>query len=317
MSNAVLKLTKHEINEIQKAYQPYIQPKTPQGGLFVAKVNGCTITAYNSGKILFQGPSAEQEASKWGASIDKSKNTIEKKARKKHAHLPPENVSSLSLIGSDEVGTGDFFGPITVVAAYVSKENLSLVKEYGVKDSKLLKDPQIIEIAKQLVQTIPYSLMVLPNPKYNALQSKGMSQGKMKAMLHEQAISKVMAKIADPSEVDGILIDQFCEPDVYFRHTKKSPNQKPRIYFETKAEELHLSVAAASIIARYAFLKKMDELSEIAGVTIPKGAGPIVDEAAAKIVMRHNVDFLKEISKSHFANTQKALKLVNQKRKKQ
>ncbi|MGM7702274.1 ribonuclease HIII [Pseudalkalibacillus sp. Hm43] len=315
MANAVLKLSKTKIDEIQNAYEPYIQPKVPQGGLFVAKVNGCTVTAYKSGKILFQGPAAEEEASRWG-SIEKDSKPSSDKKRKKHAYLPPENVSSMSLIGSDEVGTGDFFGPITVVAAFVSKENMALVKELGVKDSKMMKDPQIIEIAKSLIQTIPYSLMVLPNPKYNELQAKGLSQGKMKAMLHQQAIRKVFDKISDTEDVEGVLIDQFCEPEVFFRHTNQQPGDNLPFFFETKAEELHLAVAAASIIARYAFLKKMDELSEHAGVTIPKGAGPLVDEAAAKIVMRKSSDFLKSISKSHFANTQKAMKLVNQKRKK-
>lgn len=316
MANAVLKLNKSEIEKIQKAYQPYIQPKVPQGGLFVAKINGCTITAYKSGKVLFQGPAAEEESSRWNSGDNAvNKPSTEAKKRKKHAFLPPADVSSMSLIGSDEVGTGDFFGPITVVAAYVSKENLPLVKELGVKDSKMLKDPQIIEIAKNLIPTIPYSLMVLPNPKYNELQAKGMSQGKLKAMLHHQAIGKVLAKLEDPEKVEGVLIDQFCEPAIYFRHTNSQPSKQPPFFFETKAEELHLSVAAASIIARYAFLKKMDELSEQAGITIPKGAGPHVDEAAAKIVMKNNVQFLNDISKSHFANTQKALKLVNQKRK--
>ncbi|WP_221566346.1 ribonuclease HIII [Alkalihalobacillus sp. TS-13] len=314
MSHAVLKLDKAQLNKIKIEYHPYIQSNVPQGGLFVAKVEGCTITAYKSGKILFQGPAAEQESSRWseGETVLKTK---EVKGRKKHAYLPPEQVGSKSMIGSDEVGTGDFFGPITVVAAFVSKEQLPLVKELGVKDSKLLKDPQIIEIAKDLIQSIPYSLLVLDNPKYNELQSKGMSQGKMKAKLHQKAISNVLEKISGPDTVEGILIDQFCEPDIYFRHTNSQPGTNPPIYFETKAEALHLSVAAASIIARYAFLKKMDDLSDSVGLPLPKGAGPHVDEAAAKVIFKHGVDVLKKVSKTHFANTQKALKLVQQKRK--
>ncbi|MCF6138170.1 ribonuclease HIII [Pseudalkalibacillus berkeleyi] len=316
MANAVLKLSNEEIEKIKKSYQAYIQSNVPQGGLFVAKLTGCTVTAYKSGKILFQGPAAEQESSRWSSeqNIVPKKNKDAKK-RKQHAFLPPDHVSSMSIIGSDEVGTGDFFGPITVVAAFVSKAQIPLVKELGVKDSKLMKDPQIIEIAKSLIQTIPYSLMVLPNPKYNALQAKGMTQGKMKAMLHQQAIEKVLAKLSNVNEAEGVLIDQFCEPEIFFRHTGSKPSTKPPFYFDTKAEEIHLSVAAASIIARYAFLKKMDEISEQAGMTIPKGAGPIVDQAAAKIIMKHDLAFLNSLSKSHFANTQKAMKLVNQKRK--
>ncbi|WP_408007145.1 ribonuclease HIII [Pseudalkalibacillus sp. A8] len=315
MSHAVLKLNQAQINKIKNEYQPYIQSNVPQGGLFVAKVEGCTITAYKSGKILFQGPAAEQESSRWGKEETSSSVPGKAKGRKKHAYLPPENVGSMSLIGSDEVGTGDFFGPITVVAAFVSKEQLTLVKELGVKDSKLLKDPQIIEIAKDLIQCIPYSLLVLDNPKYNELQSKGMSQGKMKAMLHQKAIGNVLSKVSNSAAVEGVLIDQFCEPPVYFKHTNSQPGINPPFFFETKAEALHLSVAAASIIARYAFLNKMDELSDSIGFPLPKGAGPLVDEAAARVIFKHGVEGLKKVSKAHFANTQKAKRLAQQKRK--
>jgi len=80
------------------------------------------------------------------------------------------------------VGTGDFFGPITVVAAYVRREDIPVLKELGVQDSKNLKDDKIIEIAKQLVTFVPHSLLTLHNEKYNQMQMKDMSQGKLKAL---------------------------------------------------------------------------------------------------------------------------------------
>lgn len=123
----------------------------------------------------------------------------------------------MSVIGSDEVGTGDYFGPITVCAAYVDASQLALMKELGVKDSKGLKDPQIINIAKDLIKTIPFSLLVLRNEKYNTMQEKGMSQGKMKALLHNQVITSVLEKL-DGQQPEAILIDQFAEPGIYFKH---------------------------------------------------------------------------------------------------
>ncbi|WLD92301.1 ribonuclease HIII [Alkalihalobacillus sp. AL-G] len=316
MAHSVLKLTKDQISRLEDTYKSFLQDTVPQGGQFVAKVDGCTITAYRSGKVLFQGATAEQESAKWSGEQVQSRPASEKRKRKTHNHLPPETISSMSIIGSDEVGTGDFFGPITVVSAYVSKQQIPLVQELGVKDSKLLKDPQIIEIAKDLLKVIPFSLMVLHNEKYNELQSKGMTQGKMKAMLHRRAIENVMTKLPEGSVVDGVLIDQFCEPGVYFRHTKTNAKASPVPYFfETKAETIHVSVAAASIIARYAFLKKMDELSKKTGVIIPKGAGQQVDEAAAKIILKQGKTYLNNITKAHFANTTKALKLAEKKRK--
>ncbi|WP_456318051.1 ribonuclease HIII [Priestia megaterium] len=302
MSHAVIKVSADRIAKMKLHYTSYLQPKLPQGSIFSAKTPGCSITAYRSGKVLFQGKEAETEAAKWGGSLDAAKKAPV-------SHLPSK-FSSLSVIGSDEVGTGDYFGPMTVVAAYVQKEQLPLLKELGVRDSKELTDAKIIEIAKQLVSFIPYSLLVLHNEKYNAFQEKGMSQGKMKALLHNKALSNVLKKL-DPEKPDAILIDQFVEKNTYYKHVVKEKEIiKENVFFSTKGESVHLSVAAASIIARYAFLKQMDLLTEKTGMVIPRGAGAQVDIAAAKIIKKHGVNALNSLAKIHFANTEKALKLA-------
>nr|WP_277423943.1 ribonuclease HIII [Bacillus sp. FJAT-42376] len=289
--------------------------KLPAGAVFSAKIDGCTITGYKSGKILFQGRLAEAEAQRWGTSeAPASKPKTASSAKTVSGFAPPPNIASLSAIGSDEVGTGDYFGPMTVVAAYVSKENIPLIKEMGARDSKGLKDPQIIEIAKQLIHAVPYSLLVLKNEKYNELQKKGMTQGKMKAWLHNQAISHLTRKIS-PEEPEAILIDQFVDPNIYYSHLKGQTFSKKNTYFSTKAEGVHLAVAAASIIARYSFVKEFEKLSEKAGMILPKGAGRQVDEAAAKLIEKNGVQDLGIYAKTHFANTQKALDLVSRKRK--
>jgi len=308
LANSVIKVGPEQISKMASYYHQNKTEKTPPGAVFSAKVNGCTITAYHSGKVLFQGSSAESEAAQWGT----AESSIKKQpslTKTPSGYQPPANISSMSIIGSDEVGTGDFFGPITVVAAYVKKDQIKLLKELGVKDSKNLKDPQICEIAKDLIQTIPYSLLVLHNEKYNELQQKGMSQGKMKALLHNQAINHLLKKI-EPEKPDGLLIDQFAEPGVYFRHLQGKNVYKDNIYFSTKAEGVHLAVAAASIIARYSFIQEFEKLSQKAGVNIPKGAGAQVDVAAAKIIQKKGSEFLSSITKKHFANTEKALKIA-------
>ncbi|MFP7734462.1 ribonuclease HIII [Priestia aryabhattai] len=302
MSHAVIKVSAEQIAKMKLHYTSYLQPKLPQGSIFSAKTPGCSITAYRSGKVLFQGKEAETEAAKWGGSSEATKKAPV-------SHLP-SNFSSLSVIGSDEVGTGDYFGPMTVVAAYVQKEQLPLLKELGVRDSKELTDAKIIEIAKQLVSFIPYSLLVLHNKKYNAFQERGISQGKMKALLHNKALSNVLKKL-DPEKPDAILIDQFVEKNTYYKHVVKEKEIiKENVFFSTKGESVHLSVAAASIIARYAFLKQMDLLTEKTGMVIPRGAGAQVDIAAAKIIKKYGVNALNSLAKIHFANTEKALKLA-------
>ncbi|EIT85418.1 ribonuclease HIII [Fictibacillus macauensis ZFHKF-1] len=311
MSNSVITVSTKEIEAMKAAYAPHLQANQPPGSIFMAKPPGCTITAYKSGKVLFQGANASEESGRWSVSASHTSSTAKPKATKKaHAYAPPSSIGSLSIIGSDEVGTGDYFGPITVVASYVSASQLALVKELGVKDSKFLKDDQIVAIAKDLIHIVPYSLLILSNQKYNELQSKGMSQGKMKAMLHNQALQNMLKKVPT-NDVDGILIDQFCEPGVYYNYLSKAKNVvNEGVYFATKGESLHLSVAASSIIARYAFIKEMDKISAATGQEIPKGAGRKVDVRAAELIRKHGLDYLYPIAKMHFANTEKAKNLA-------
>ncbi|WLR50164.1 ribonuclease HIII [Bacillus tianshenii] len=306
MSNAVIQASTSVLTKMQAHYAKYIQPKQPQGSVFTAKPPGCTITAYKSGKVLFQGQNAEAESAKWGTALEKKT----KKPKATSQYAPPSDIASQSIIGSDEVGTGDYFGPMTVVAAYISTDNMDWLKKLGVRDSKHLNDTQIEEIAKVIMPLIPHSLLILHNEKYNELQATGMTQGKMKALLHNQAINHVVKKIGDAS-LDGILIDQFVQPDTYFKHiTGKKREWRDPIYFSTQAEGVHLSVAAASIIARYVFVKEFEKLSLQAGFTLPKGAGPQVDKAAARLIKQHGEKALSKFTKVHFANTEKARRLV-------
>ncbi len=312
MSQVVLLKKANEISEMKTYYAKYLNDKQPPGSIFAAKIPGCSITAYKSGKVLFQGNGCDTEAKKWGNTTQSAQPS--KKPSPAAANLP-ENIGSLSVIGSDEVGTGDYFGPITVVAAYVKKDQIPLLKELGVKDSKNLGDEKIIEIAKQIKDIVPHSLLTLHNDKYNKLQQSGMSQGKIKALLHNQAIGHVLGKIA-PEKPEAILIDQFAKEEVYFNYLKKQQTiQRERVYFSTKAEGIHLAVAAASILARYAFVRHFENLSKQAGFPLTKGAGPKVDEAAARLIREKGREALSGFVKLHFTNTEKAMKLYSRKYK--
>ncbi|MEH7417201.1 ribonuclease HIII [Neobacillus drentensis] len=315
MGNVVLNLEMSKINEMKNYYAKQLVDKNIPGSVFAAKTPACMITAYKSGKVLFQGNDCESEAGRWGspAGVPSKKPSAAKGKGEAKGDLPP-GIGGMSAIGSDEVGTGDFFGPITVVAAYVRKEDIPLLKELGVRDSKDLNDEKIISIAKVIKDVVPFSLMTLKNEKYNQVQRSGMSQGKMKALLHNQAILNVLEKIS-PAKPEAILIDQFVQPSTYFQHLKgQKAIANKDVYFSTKAEGIHLAVAAASILARYAFIQYIDKLSEAAGFKIPKGAGSQVDVAAAKLILSKGRECLPSYVKLHFANTDKAIAIVNKKR---
>ncbi|WP_214823144.1 ribonuclease HIII [Exiguobacterium sp. s28] len=303
MGNQVIKLSTAAQEELIASYRAHaVNP--PPHARFSAKTPQCVITVYNSGKVMFQGRDADSEAAKWGTSIKKEPSVPKT--------VLPEGFSDWSVIGSDEVGKGDYFGPLVVVAAYVPKEKIDLVKELGVKDSKLLSDTEIVRIAKDLHVTITYQKATLHNPAYNKMQ-RTMTQGKMTAIAHNAALSALLQKLdATP---DAILIDQFAEKNVYYNHLRSEKAVvKDDVYFSTKAEGLHVAVAAASILARALFLKEMDKLSATLGVTLPKGAGAKVDQVAAELIIRYGQERLNEVAKVHFANTKKAIRLSELKR---
>ncbi|MFD1850103.1 ribonuclease HIII [Oceanobacillus bengalensis] len=310
MGQIVNKYTIEKINQMMPVYQSSIL-STPPGAIFRAKTENAVITAYKSGKVLFQGSSPEVEAGRWGVSSGPTSSEKPKKQNKATVYTPSTTLFTSNHIGSDEAGTGDYFGPITVGAVYVKQEQIQLLKEMGIKDSKNLTDPMIKKLSKEIVKLkLPYSLVILHNEKYNNVQKKGWSQGKMKAMLHHTAINHVKKKIGN-APLDGILVDQFCEPTVYQKHLRTENKSIPeKTFFMTKAESYSIAVAAASIIARTSFVNEMDKLSDVLGIELPKGASKKVDQTIAKVIREKGASALSTCAKVHFANTKKAEKYM-------
>ncbi|EOH63733.1 ribonuclease HIII [Enterococcus mundtii] len=304
MSNIILKVTTNQMNMMKEAYRPFLVQKPIPYTHFSAKKNGTTITAYTSGKVMFQGTGAEQEAAKWGNPLTAKKST------QTNSSSLPKDLQTLSVLGSDEVGNGSYFGPLTVCAAYVDQIQLKELRTLGVKDSKELKDGQIIQLAKVLKETIPYQLLVLPPKKYNEIQPT-YNAVRMKVALHNQAIHLLLQKIA-PVKPDAILIDQFTPEANFKKYARLEKNQlTEKLYFVTKGEQYHLAVAAASIISRASFLEEMDKESAELGLTLPSGAGTKSDQVAATILKKGGEALLANYAKLHFANTEKAKKIVN------
>lgn len=309
MTNIVLQLTTEQQQTIRAHYATSLVTRNAPGVIFAAKLFDTSITAYKSGKVMFQGAGAAREAARWGTAPDQKEKIVKTKG-----DLLPTNFAALSVIGSDETGTGDYFGPVTVAAAYVPADKIALVQELGVKDSKMLTDDYMRKIAPDLMKVCPHSILTLRNDKYNAIQAKGYSQGKIKALLHNQALKHVLGKIA-PETPEYILIDQFAERGIYYNHIKNEKEiVRDNVLFSTKAENLHVAVATASILARYAFLKEMDRLASLIGFPLQKGASAKVDDMAARIWLKHGEETLKSMTKWHFANTEKARTLLKKKR---
>lgn len=314
MSNITLKLSKDVIMKMQSYYQTNLELNVPYA-YFRARVSGATITAYTSGKVLFQGNHAQEEAAKWQTGLPEERDETKAKAKVSSSVLPT-GFKNWSVIGSDEVGNGSYFGPLTVCAAYVAKDKFDLLKELGVKDSKLLSDKQIQELAWQIKASIPYHLIVCSPNRYNQL-NEFQNANRIKVNLHNEAIQALVSELSDEesNECQGILIDQFTTEKNFYRHLEVMENPyQGKLYFAKQAESIHLSVAAASIIARDAFLRQLDILGAPYNLALPSGAGANVDKVAASLIRQYGIQALEQTAKVHFANTEKAQKIAQGKR---
>lgn len=308
MGNVVHKLTQSEIDQLLSQIQ-FETTQLPQGMRARTKYQNTTINIYHSGKVMFQGKNAELVAQRMLPNQAISSSSQSKTSTSKQSSI---QYNKYNCIGSDEAGSGDYFGPLTVCAAYVSEKNAQVLKTLGVDDSKKLTDDKIVELAEQLITFIPHSLLTLNNVKYNERQKMGWSQVKMKAVLHNEAIKNVVQKI-DVDHLDYIVIDQFAKREVYQHYALSELPFPKKTQFETKGESKSLAIAAASIISRYAYVKHMNQITQQIKMEVPKGASNKVDLFAAKIIQKSGLSQLDAISKKHFKNRDKALALIEKK----
>lgn len=308
-----LKVSENTKEKMIEYFEEKKRPKTPDYAIFQADEADTVVTLYNSGKAVFQGVSADIDANMWKEMerhLNPTKkvemtNSNDKKKKEKIIEKVDPKIYYANTIGSDEVGTGDYFGPIVVTASYVEKENIPFLEELGVKDSKKLTDEKILEIVPKIIKKIPYECIILSNKEYNENYTSDMNMNKVKAILH----NKVLNKLKEKYQADYIVVDQFAQPYVYYNYLKGT-NYVRNITFMTKAEDKCLSVACASLISRYVFLKQFDKLGESIDTFLIKGASDKVDDLGVKIVNKYGFDKLKEVAKLNFKNTEKIKELL-------
>ncbi len=294
--NEVLELNKKQLDIIKERYKDSLVKSNNQYIYFTLKISGTTVNAYKSGKVVFQG----KESSEIYQSVSKLLNA------KINICPSTANVGPIisNSIGSDEVGTGDLFGPIVVCAFYSKKDDYDLLKKLGVRDSKTMKDDQIISIADKLKDNYIYEIVVCSNSKYNDYIKKGYNMNKIKALLHNHAITKLIAN-NDGLVIDDVIMDQFTTPKSYFAYFEGRDNVYKDIKFYTKGETISINIAAASIMARAEFVKIFDSLSSEVGFELQKGAGYLVDEQLVKLLVEKDEQYLYNICKMNFKNIKK------------
>lgn len=296
-STIVFKVNDDLKAKIINYYHDKVRSKTPPYAIFQAEEADTVITLYESGKVMFQGPNADIDANMWQEFNDIIDHKINN--REKYYHT--------SAIGSDEVGTGDYFGPVVVTATFVEKNQIPILEKMGINDSKQINDDFILKTVPQLIKLIKYESIILNNSNYNQNYNQDYNMNKIKAILHDQVLKKLTTSI---NNYDYVIVDEFCSQKNYFKYLADT-NYFKNITFLTKAESIHLSVAAASMISRYLFLKAMDKMSDELHIPLPKGAGPHVDEIGLEIARKYGIEKLKDIAKINFKNTDRILEKLD------
>ena len=200
------------------------------------------------------------------------------------------------IVGVDESGKGDFFGPLVVAALLVPDSDVPVLERLGVRDGKKISDKRIQVIAGDLMELYPHSVQVVSPGAYNITYDKIRNLNRLLATVHARAIDEVLAQ----HPADAAIIDQFGKTELV---AEALAARKQGIDLEQRfrGEEI-LQVAGASIIARATFLRELQRLSDEYAVDLPKGAAPKVDTAGRRFVRIHGVEKLREVAKLHFKN---------------
>lgn len=211
------------------------------------------------------------------------------------------NLSSLSRIGIDESGKGDYFGPLVIAAVFVTpalEQDLALMQ---VRDSKKISDGRILELAPDIRLLCPHSLVAIGPQRYNELYAKIKNLNRLLAWGHARALENLLQQV----DCDLAIADQFGDERLILNALQEKGKQI-RLVQRTKAES-DLAVAAASILARAEFLQRLDRLSQELSTTLPKGASAAVELAGRMVVKKYGRDRLETVAKLHFKTTKQVL----------
>lgn len=253
--------------------------------IFNANKKGVSCTLYESGKLVVQGKDIESFLEFY----------LEPEILKEFSFsYAEEGLDESPRIGVDESGKGDFFGPLCVAAVFAKGEDVRQLKSLGVKDSKGLSDAKILDIGKKIQKHFLHHIVRINPLKYNEIYGQFKNLNRLLAWGH----ATVIETLVEQSGCQNVIIDQFAA-----EHVVKQALARKKIELNLsqrhRAEE-DLVVAAASILARLAFLEGLDKLSKEFELEFPKGASALVIKVGKQFVKKYGKDALLKVGKLHF-----------------
>lgn len=227
---------------------------------------------------------------------------------------PSHNVNlakgyyDLSHIGCDETGSGDFFGPLCVVACYIDERDFDWLVSMNVRDPKEMTAQETVEIARKIKDRLIYSLLILDNSHYNQMARDGHNLANIKARLYNQAVTNVMQKVA--MKVDKKVVNQFVSPKTYYNYLKNEVIVVKDLSFEQKGEEKYLAIMCSSILSKYAYYQYFNNMSRTLKMKLPRGTSSGVEMTAAQIAKKYGEKMLNKVTKTNMTNFKRVQELL-------
>ncbi len=212
---------------------------------------------------------------------------------------PINNLDTGKILGIDESGKGDFFGPLVIAGVLADETEIDRLKQNGIRDSKKISDNKIIELSNWITDNFIHTIVVIGPEKYNQLYRKIRNLNKLLAWGH----SRVIENIAAASKIDLVISDKFGRAD-FIEKALMDKGKKINVHQMVRGEAV-IQVAAASIVARAAFVKFIAGMKRQYDADIPKGAGNLVDAAGRELIGRYGLSVLEKTAKVHFKNYKK------------
>lgn len=207
-------------------------------------------------------------------------------------------------IGTDESGKGDYFGPLVVAGVFVLDKQVGVLKELGVKDSKRLSDKKAREMADLVRKGYKHSVVAIGPEKYNELYAKLRNLNRLLAWAHARVIENILEDV----QCTRAITDQFGDR-LFVENAMMKKGRDIELIQRPKAEE-DMAVAAASILARAEFLRRLHFLSQDFAIDLPKGSSPRSEEVGLQLVKKHGTAVLDKVAKIHFKLTPRILDLI-------
>jgi ribonuclease HIII len=245
-------------------------PTTTEYELLRIEDGEVKIVVYKSGKLVFNDN-------------PKSKLIIE-------AILEKEKVYDY-VLGTDEVGKGEWYGPLVVACVALTPSELARFREMGVRDSKSIRTPILMQLAQQILKTkLKWKPLIIPpytfNQKFAEFKRENKTLNELLAWAHSAAIKDMLDLVTYTKA--KIVIDKF---DVEKTYRRLYGIDESRLTILQTSKETEVAVNVASILAKYTFEREVDKLNRFYNIDLRKASPSDIDP-----------QILPQVAKIHFKN---------------